>query len=77
MEWISVKDQPPPAGENVAMLVSDESVAIKNWPTSGYRYTGDEWWCGVPGKYINCRANNWDVTHWTRFPAAPSEEPKP
>lgn len=69
--WIPVADRLPAIGKNVALLISDPSVAIEDWPTSGYLYQDNGWWAGLPGKYINLAGYNWKVTHWMDLPEAP------
>ena len=73
--WIPVTEKLPPAGKNVAILVSDASVAIHDWATAGYYHsTSGGWWHGVPGDYRSCRDQRWDVTHWVHLPALPKKE---
>lgn len=68
--WIPIGESLPAIGKNVAILISDKSVAIEDWPTSGYLYPGVEWWAGVPGNYINLAGHKWNVTAWMPLPEA-------
>ena len=69
--WERVEDRLPKYGQKVEILISDESVAIEHWPTTGYVLYGGEWWCGVPGHYVLCSRENWTVTHWKDLPDLP------
>lgn len=74
-EWISVKDQLPPEGKNVAIVVEDSAVFIHGWVTAGYYHSpASGWWHGTPGDYRSCRDQRWIVTHWQPLPAPPESE---
>jgi hypothetical protein len=60
---IEVARELPPDGQQVIGWVSDADVAIHYFPLIVWRI-GNEWWGGLPGKYLNLTRLEWTVTHW-------------
>lgn len=61
---IAIKDRLPPRHQEVLGWVSDEDVAIHYFPLVIWRDGANQWWGGLPGKYLNLGDLQWTVTHW-------------
>ncbi len=60
---IPVQERLPPEYQEVWGWVCDQDVAIHAFPAVVWR-TGQQWWSGLPGTYIDLRRWKWTVTHW-------------
>ena len=80
-DWIPISERLPRVDQRVAILIADEDVAIRHFPTCArfsYDFRGTEnerivWWAGVPGKWMNLWDSGWTVTHWCELPTPPAD----
>lgn len=64
---ISIEAELPPKYTEVLGWVSDPDVAIHYFPTVVRRDGGDQYWAGLPAKWIDLDAHRWTLTHWRRI----------
>lgn len=62
---IPISERRPPAFTKVQAWLSWPDVAIENFPAVVWNATasGNYWWSGVPGNYINLGDGS-AITHW-------------
>lgn len=68
---VSVLEALPAQRQRVLGWLSCPSVCIYFTPAVVWRTPGvkeDDWWAGLPGRYIDLRRERWNLSHWMPLP---------